>query len=194
MGSPTLKTALQRLIEALRSLQIPFMIGGSLASSIHGVARATVDVDLVAGIYPMQAGPLAAALSRDFYADVQIIQSALQAGRGFNIIHVATSYKFDIFPVGNDPFYQSQFERRTPKQISLGGESVLEAEVATAEDTVLAKLAWYRLGGEVSERQWNDIRGVMAVQGAHLDLDYMRRWSSHLRVEDLLDAAVKEST
>lgn len=72
-------------------------------------------------------------------------------------------------------------------------ESIAEAVVATAEDTLLAKLEWYRMGGEVSERQWRDVLGILKVQAGRLDLAYLRRWAIELKVEDLLERAVNDA-
>jgi hypothetical protein len=180
--------ALHALIEALGRSAIPYMIGGSMASGIHGVYRTSLDVDLVADIHAGQIVGLVRELGSEFYADAGMMRDALESGRSFNLIHFASSYKFDIFPLSNDPFQQSQFSRREMRDIVLGGLS-LGVPVATAEDTLLMKLAWYRSGGEVSERQWNDVRGIVAVQGRRLDREYLRRWAAHLKVSDLLLAA-----
>lgn len=58
--------------------------------------------------------------------------------------------------------------------------------VKSPEDTILRKLLWYRMGGEVSDRRWSDILGVVQVQGERLDRDYLAKWAPQLRVEDLL--------
>jgi hypothetical protein len=105
------------------------------------------------------------------------------------LIHFASSYKFDIFPLSSDPFQQSQFSRRETKDIVLGAVT-LGVPIATAEDTMLMKLVWYRAGGEVSERQWNDVRGIVALQHQRLDREYLHHWAAYLKVADLLDAAL----
>jgi hypothetical protein len=110
------------VVEAFDRLHIPYLIGGSMASALHGVTRSTIDADMVPEIEPDQ-----------------------------------------------------------------------KAFVATAEDTILAKLEWYRLGGEVSDRQWRDILGVFIVQAGRLDLDYLQKWAAELNVTDLLQKAMKES-
>lgn len=105
------------------------------------------------------------------------------------LIHFATSYKFDIFPLISDPYHQMQFSRRVMKDIVLEGDT-LAVPVSTAEDTLLMKLVWYRAGGEISERQWTDIRGIVAVQQNRLDRHYLSRWASYLSVADLLKQAL----
>lgn len=177
------------LVEVLDGGAIPYMIGGSLASGVYGVLRSTMDVGLVADLRPEQAAYLAERLCGEFYADPDLMREALQAGRPFNVIHFASSYKFDIFPLSRDPYQQTQFARRAVKEIVLGGAS-LAMPVAAAEDTLLMKLAWYRAGGEVSERQWNDVRGIVEVQGARLDRAYLAQWAAYMKVADLLEAAL----
>jgi hypothetical protein len=182
--------ALHRLIEALGRSAIPYLIGGSMASGIHGIYRTSLDVDLVADIHPGQIARLIQELGGEFYADVGMMRDALASGRSFNLIHFASSYKFDIFPLSVDPFQQEQFSRREIGDVVLGA-GTLAVPVATAEDTVLMKLVWYRAGGEVSERQWNDVLGIAAVQRQRLDREYLRRWAAHLKVSDLLEAALE---
>jgi hypothetical protein len=183
---------LRRLLDVLNSLGIPFLIGGSLASSIHGVPRATMDVDLVADLSPERITDLAKELGGEFYVDAEALRSALRAGRSFNLIHYASSYKFDIFPLLADRFQQTEFGRREVVRVDLSGTGVLEFPVATAEDTILSKLSWYRAGGEASTRQWDDVLGILRARGTRLDFDYLREWARYLRVEDLFERALAE--
>ena len=184
--------ALRRLVEVLDRLTIPHMIGGSVASSIHGMARPTMDVDLVAALQPSQVDRFAAELRSDFYADPEMIRAALERGRPFNLIHYASTFKFDIFPVLPDACHQTQFARRVMAEATQFGDVAIRCAVATAEDTILAKLEWYRAGGETSERQWNDLRGILRVRGPALDLEYLRRWAPELGVTDLLERLLAE--
>jgi len=179
------------LLEALDQAGIHYMIGGSVASGIHGVFRTTADVDLVADIRLSQVATVVRQLGREFYADADMISGALRAGRSFNVIHFASTSKFDIFPLSRDAYDQSQFERRQIEVVDLGGVEKLRVPVATAEDTLLMKLVWYRSGGEVSERQWNDVRGIVAVQRQRLDRAYLAQWAAYLKVADLLEHALR---
>ena len=183
--------ALQALLDALDQSAIPYLIGGSVASGIHGIFRTSLDVDLVADIHPQQIAGFIQELAGAFYADAGMIRDAGASGRSFNLIHFASSYKFDIFPLSSDPFQQSQFSRRQVRDIVLGGVT-LAVPVATAEDTLLMKLAWYRAGGQTSERQWNDVRGIAAVQRERLDRDYLKSWAAYLKVSDLLDSVLSQ--
>jgi hypothetical protein len=184
--------ALKRLVEVFDGLAIPYMVGGSVASSIHGIARPTMDVDLVAALPPGQVDRFAAELRADFYADPEMIRAALEQGRPFNLIHYASTFKFDVFPTLPDPYHQTQLARRVIAEATQFGEVAIRCAVATAEDTILAKLEWYRAGGETSERQWNDVRGLVRVRGPALDLEYLRRWAPQLGVEDLVERLLAE--
>lgn len=184
--------ALERVLHALDRLGIRYMVGGSLASSIHGIQRSTRDIDIVASVGEQHTGPLASDLAGEFYIDAEAAKEALRRGRPFNLIHFATSYKFDIFPLPDDPYNRAQLQRSELKDIAFGESVTVTSYVAAAEDTVLSKLVWYRLGGEQSDQQWNDLRGIRSVQRAKLDQAYLRRWAVYLRVQDLLDRLLSE--
>lgn len=179
------------VIEALEALDVPYLIGGSLASAVHGVARSTADTDLVADLRPGHAEPLAQALVDAFYVDAESVRDAIRHRSSFNVIHLETMFKVDVFVRKQRPFEQAQFERRTDQVVATDPERT--AYVASAEDTVLTKLEWYRVGGEVSDRQWQDVLGVLKVQGERLDLAYLRRWAAALEVADLLEWALTEA-
>jgi hypothetical protein len=184
--------AFQEIVNTLDALDIPYMVGGSLASSVHGFFRSTNDIDLVAAIPPERAVPLASRLAPAFYVDLETIREALSQERPFNVIHLASGYKFDIFPAAGNPYFEMQIARSKFQDVALGDGASVRCSLATAEDTLLAKLAWYRAGGEQSERQWNDVRGIRSVQGALLDRAYMKKWAQHLKVDDLLERLFSE--
>lgn len=105
--------ALARLLEILDRVEIPYFVGGSVASSAHGVPRATMDVDLVADLKSDQVDEFVALLGKDFYAAPHVIKEALARGQSFNLIHFATAYKFDLFPLRADAYSRVEFARRT---------------------------------------------------------------------------------
>lgn len=177
--------------QTLERLGIPYAVGGSLASSIHGVMRSTLDVDIVADVRSEHIPALVAALARDFYADANLMQTAIDHHSSFNLIHFETAFKVDIFVCKPRPFDQMQIARRRPAVIAVDPDQ--SVYLATPEDTILAKLEWYRLGGEVSDRQWRDVLGVLKTRAGELDRDYLRHWAAELRVSDLLEKAFREA-
>jgi len=188
----SVQRAFQRLLDTLNLLKIPYMVGGSLASSVHGVFRSTNDIDIVANVKEEHIMPFVSELAADFYADADTMREALHEGRPFNVIHFASGYKFDFFPVAGNPYFQVQLQRCSVQEVTMGEGENIRCSLASAEDIILAKLAWYRAGGEHSERQWKDVRGIQSVQGDRLDQAYMRQWARHLGVDDLLERLLSE--
>ncbi|MBS1248817.1 MAG: hypothetical protein MAG431_00379 [Chloroflexi bacterium] len=179
-----------QVVEALDKLNIPYFITGSLATATHGVARSTMDVDMLVDLQLKEVEPFERYLEGAFFVDVQMMRKAIRQGRSFNIIHKETVFKVDFFPIKNSPFDQVQLSRRIA--LSLTGNPDQKAYVSSPEDNILAKLAWYRKGGEVSDRQWGDVINVIKIQGDSLDRKYLRKWALHLSVEDLLAKALLE--
>lgn len=174
----------RQVTSTLESAGVRYLVVGSVASSIHGEPRYTQDTDLVAELTTAHRDPLLA-LAGDFYLSEHAVQEAIERRSSFNLIHLATNFKIDIFVSKSRPFDRSRIERRT---------MIPEAGfyVATPEDVLLAKLEWYRLGNEVSERQWRDIEGIVAIQPG-LDHEYLRKWAPELGVEDLLHRLAKSA-
>jgi hypothetical protein len=175
----------------LEELKVPYLLGGSLASSLHGIPRSTQDADLVADLQAEHVLPLVAALRPSFYVDEERVADAVRRRGSFNAIHLPTMTKVDIFVLKDDPLSRLEMERC--QWIQLPGAEEIQLPVATAEDIILQKLAWFRLGGEVSERQWDDLLGVLKVRKGTLDLPYLERWAAELEVGDLLRRALAES-
>ena len=188
---PEAVSVMMLVVEIFERLQIPYLIGGSMASALYGVARSTLDADMVAEIHLEQVSALVKALGDDFYADDEMIRDAINHLSSFNLIHLKTMFKVDVFIRKERPFDRIQFQRRVEQLFATNPEQ--KAFMTTAEDIILAKLEWYRLGNEFSDRQWRDILGVLKVQANRLDLDYLRQWAVELKVADLLQRALKES-
>lgn len=168
----------------LERLGISYLIGGSLASSLHGEARSTLDVDVVAAILPGQVAPFTQALESAYYLDADAVQEAVVTGRSFNAIHLASAVKVDFFVAGNDPFETERLRSRESVRIEDGSGSTLYFD--SAEHTVLRKLEWFRRGGESSVRQWRDVQAIVRIQGSRLDRAHMEHWAGLLGVTDLL--------
>jgi hypothetical protein len=181
----------RRVVAALDVAGVRYFLGGSVASALYGEARSTRDIDFVAAMMPHHVEPFLAALGNAFYADATAIGAAVVARRSFNVIHLDTMVKADIFISKADAFGRSQFTRRRARQLSQGDPAAIY--VASAEDTLLAKLQWYRDGGGVSDRQWNDVLGVLKVQGATLDRAYLEEWARQLGLTDLLRRALEDA-
>jgi len=169
-------------------LGIRHVVAGSLASSFHGIPRTTQDVDFVADLGLGDVEPLVTALTGAFYVDSGAIREAIRDGTRFNAIHLETMFKVDVYIHGQDPSRRAQLDRGAGYLVSEDPERTLV--LASAEDTIAHKLHWYRLGDEVSERQWKDALGIIRVQGDALDLVYLHQAAAALGVEDLLSQAL----
>lgn len=169
---------------------IRYVLVGSFASSIHGMYRSTADIDILADIKTEQVHSLFQALQNSFYVDEHVMREAVAQGRSFNAIHFDSVFKVDFFVAKSDDFALVQLGRRELRSISPGTDETVY--VATAEDTMLAKLQWYRSGNATSSTQWNDVVGVLATSKGNLDLKYLRAWAEKLGLNDLLEKAFAE--
>lgn len=174
----------------LEKLGIPYLIGGSLASTLHGAVRTTQDSDIVTEMRIEHLQPFVSALQKAFYLDSEMIANAIRRNSSFNLIHQETVFKVDVFVPYPRPFLQSQLSRAQLQTFLF--ETKISAKFATPEDTILAKLEWYRMGNEISERQWRDILGVLKTGKGRLDLIYLRHWADRLHLDDLLERAFSE--
>jgi hypothetical protein len=181
-----------KVVQVLERLGITYHVGGSLASSSYGVARSTLDVDMVADIKPEQAKNIYKLLKEEFYVDTEMIQDAIRRRSSFNLIHLESMFKVDVFILKDRPFDREGFSRRIQKAVS-SEDPEKRLFFASPEDTVLNKLEWYMKGGEVSDRQWNDVLGILKVQGKELDIDYLKRWAENLSLSHLLNKVFDEA-
>jgi hypothetical protein len=163
-------------------------VGGSIASSAHGIPRASIDADVVAELLPAHAAPLAAALRRAYYVPEQRLEEAIASRASFNVIHLDSMVKVDVFVSRDRPFDRRALDRVRRAPLEGGGE----IPVSSPEDTVLAKLEWFRRGGDVSERQWTDVIGLLRA-GGHRDEEYLLEGARELDVADLLRRALDEA-
>jgi hypothetical protein len=190
LGSQDMEVAL-RVIETLEELGLSYHLGGSIASSVHGTPRQTRDIDLAVDLPLSAVAAFVGRLQGEFYLDDERIRSAIQRKASFNLIHLGTGLKIDIFVRKGEPFDRSEFQRHAPYR--LVQDPPRDVMVTSAEDIILRKLLWYREGNEVSDRQWSDILGVLKAQGGRLDQDYLHYWAGELGVDDLLQRALADA-
>jgi hypothetical protein len=175
--------AILPLISVLEHLGLTYRIGGSVASSLHGLGRSTMDIDLNVNIELPQVPMFVQNLQGLYYADAELITQALLHQQSFNLIHLESFIKVDIFPLLSGRFDQASFARVHVAD---------NANYLTPEDTILRKLDWYRLS-EGSKQQWSDIDWIFKVQKDRLDFKYLRTWAAELELSDLLEQAIEES-
>lgn len=189
LSEPVLVVA--KLASVLDALGIRYLVGGSVASSLYGIPRATQDVDLVADVRLPHVEGIASALAGEFYVDADMIRDAVKRRASFNVVHLTTMFKADVFVLQGDSWSREEMARARTELLDMP-EGKVAIRFASPEDTLLHKLIWYKLGNQTSDRQWGDILGVLKVQGDALDQAYLDRWAPLLDVLDLLLRARKE--
>jgi len=192
MTLPDIVVAIKPVVKAFEALHIAYYIGGSVASSACGIARATMDVDMVAAIKPQHIGALVQRLEAAYYIDADMILDAINRQSCFNLIHLETMLKVDVFVLKNEPYHHIMLQRRRKDTLD-ENQDPTEFYFASAEDIILSKLDWYRMSGGVSDRQWNDVLGVLKVQKQLLDIAYLEHWAAKLQLADLLQRAFDEA-
>lgn len=178
-----------RIGEILDQIGVRYAIGGSIAASIAGEPRGTIDVDVVVDLAHADVQPMLDALGAEFYAPESALRRAIDARGTANLIHQDTNIKVDLFVAGGTPLDLQQLLRRLRVEMP-SGQSIY---INTPEDILLQKLRWYRRGREVSDRQWRDILGIIRTQGNALDRPYLGTNAPVLNVKDLLERALREA-
>lgn len=173
--------------EILEALDIPYALGGSLASSLIGEPRSTVDVDIAVALTRQTAPALLDRAETAFYVPRAAARAAIEAHTSFNLVDTAHGLKVDLFVLGDSLLDRRQIERRTA--VTIPG---LERRiwVTSPEDQVLRKLDWYREGAAASDRQWRDVLGIIRVHGHRLDLDDLRGAAAAVGLDSLLAEAL----
>lgn len=179
------------LSRVLERLGVRYCIGGSVASSVYGEVRTTLDVDVVAELGQQHVDALVAATQAEFYILDESVRRAVRDKSSFNLIHEGMLVKADVYVSPDDRLHREQFARS--RRVALRAEPGSEVQLASPEDVVIHKLRWYRMGGDVSDRQWRDVLGVLKVQGSGLDRAYLIRTADELDLADLLARAFSEA-
>ena len=192
MPPSDLVAATRPVIEAFERLGVAYYVGGSVASSAYGLPRTTLNVDLVADLKHTHVASLTEQLQAIYYIDAAMIDEAIVRRSSFNVIHLDTMLKVDVFVLKQESYDQTAFRRARAGSREQQPDTT-PFSLAQPEDVVLHKLMWFRMGGGVSERQWMDVLGVLKVRGDALDLAYMQQWADDLDVADLLQRALQEA-
>jgi len=183
--------ALGPVVSAFDKIGILYYIGGSISSSIHGIPRTTMDIDIIADIKQNHVEALYLSLEPGYYIDKDMIREAIRHHSSFNIIHFDSMMKIDIFVLKEREFDREAFKRKKLDVQDIEG-SRFEYFISSPEDIILSKLEWFKMGGEVSERQWRDIIGVLKVQENNLDMEYLQKWIDRLHLSDLWKRLLEE--
>jgi hypothetical protein len=174
----------RQLGSALERVGARWAVGGSVATSVHGMPRSTVNVDVIVALPSSKVADFAIESAAEFDLDEESLREQIRQGRSYNIFHRTTTTKVDLFPaIGR--FERNQLDRSVV---------VAGVRVIAPEDALLAKLRWYRMGGEISDRQWRDIAGLIAVSGPRLDLAHLHTWAAEMGIADLLARALADSS
>ena len=192
MQSDNILTVLKSFVNVLEKYSISYCIGGSIASSVYGLPRSTMDIDIVADIQSIHISDLITDLQNEFYIDEMFIIEAINKVSSFNIIHLYTALKIDVFIYNREPHPALAFTRKRKDRL-IESDDASEFYFTSPEDIILHKLNWFKLGNQESEKQWLDVLGVIKVQGRLLDNKYLIKWAHELEIQDLLIRAFSES-
>jgi hypothetical protein len=171
-------------------LGVRYALGGSLASSLVGEPRSTVDVDMAVELDPVSGEALLERVAAEFYVPVDSARAAIRTHASFNLIDTGSALKVDIFVLGEGLLDRSQIERRVLVDIDGASGGIW---VTSAEDQVLRKLDWFRQGAGVSDRQWRDVVGILRVHGPSIDVAYLRTSAEELALAETLEEALREA-
>jgi len=181
---------LKQLTDTLDDLKINYAIGGSIASSVYGKVRFTQDADITVAAFADKTEQLYNLLNENFYISNNAMCQAISNHGSFNVIHLESAFKIDIFIQKDDDFHRQLFLRRKKVRLDESIEHLFD--IVSAEDIILLKLQWYQSAGCISERQWSDILGVLTIQSRALDMKYLKSSSEKLGLSGILQKAIDQ--
>jgi hypothetical protein len=179
------------VVAILDEVGVPYAVGGSISSSVFGEPRASADVDLLVSLSAQDVASLAAGFQPAFYVDEESVMDAVRRHASFNVIHLATMLKADLFVSGPDLLDVEQMRRR--QMVPIPHHQPRMVYVTGPENIVLRKLDWFRRGQSVSDRQWRDVLGVLKAQAGTLDRRYLTEIARATGLEELLQRALGDA-
>jgi len=181
-----LENILIEVIDKLEELKIDYMVVGSFASNFYGVPRTTLDADILIQTDLNKISQFINTVKDDFYADLDMAIDALKERSSFNIINFKTGFKIDFIVLKDDSFSMHEFERR--RKVNFLNKKVF---IASLEDTIISKILWMKETN--SEKQKEDVLGIIKVQKDNIDFGYLKKWAKELNIEDILKEIFKKS-
>ena len=179
-----------QMAEILDDLGVPYALGGSMASSLLGEPRSTVDVDMAVRLDGTAGEALLERVGALFYVPVDAAREAIRDRSSFNLVDTASALKVDLFVVGDGLLDRMQIERRVLVPVSGAANGIW---VTAAEDQVLRKLDWFRQGGAMSDRQWRDVVGILRIHLESMDLVYLQASAHEVGLTDDLGEALRQA-
>ena len=180
-----------RISAILEGAGVEYLVGGSVAASLSGVPRSTMDVDMVVRLDEGKIEALVWLLGEGFYVDREALVRAVRERSSANLIHLESGMKIDLFVLRDHAVDQEQMRRRRKVRVAVDPDRFLF--VYQPEDIVLQKLRWYRLGNESSDRQWGDVLSVLRVTGEHIDRPYLVAAAERMDLSELLERALAQA-
>lgn len=188
----TLFGTLIEVVAALEAAEIPYVVGGSVASSTWGKQRATQDIDIAVFLRVDQVQKLRANLPEHYLMETGELEDYARSARDFQcgqILHMEHVDRVDLFVLEDSEFNRSRLSRAIEARLLPD----VVVRVSSPEDIIITKLRWYELGRGISDRQWNDLVLVIETQGDDLDWTYLEKWAAHFGLAELLDEAKAEA-
>lgn len=184
-------SAAEEMAAVFESLGVRYLLGGSMAAAVWSEPRFTRDVDMIADLADRHVAPLLAALGDRWYADEELIRSAVARRSSFNVIRFTRMVKVDVFVPPDSGHHAAKWDRA--RSVRLSRDSARTVATTSAEDILLQKLVWFRAGGEVSEQQWRDVTALIRTLGDELDWAYVQGWAERLGIHGLVERARREA-